>query len=92
MNAPLYRIPGAAAAAAPLQPAAPQAQADEQPRPSTVGDVLQRSQVESVITELDADLIGLAPIKARVRDIAALLVIDKLRAACGLQGLSLIHI
>jgi len=29
--------------------------------------------------ELDRDLVGLTPIKARIRDIAALLVIDKLR-------------
>ena len=29
--------------------------------------------------ELERDLVGLAPIKARIRDIAALLVIDKLR-------------
>ncbi|MBI5335420.1 MAG: CbbX protein [Burkholderiales bacterium] len=90
MNAPLYRIPGAAAAVGtpqpPAQPGSPELEPGNEARPRTVGDVLQRSQVESVIAELDADLVGLAPIKARVRDIAALLVIDKLRAACGLQG------
>ena len=36
--------------------------------------------------ELDRDLIGLAPVKSRVRDIAALLVIDKLRMNLGLQA------
>jgi probable Rubsico expression protein CbbX len=36
--------------------------------------------------ELEHDLIGLAPIKARIRDIAALLVIDKLRMNLGLQA------
>jgi probable Rubsico expression protein CbbX len=59
--------------------------------PRTVNDVLAQAQVESVIDELERDLIGLAPVKQRIRDIAALLVIDKLRAGFGLkaQGLSL---
>ena len=52
----------------------------------TVAEVLAQSQVESVMDELDADLIGLAPIKQRIRDIAALLVIDKLRTNLGLQA------
>ena len=45
----------------------------------SVGEVLAQSQVEEVIAELDRDLVGLAPVKTRIRDIAALLVIDKLR-------------
>jgi probable Rubsico expression protein CbbX len=53
---------------------------------STVGDVLRESQVEAVLAELDTDLVGLAPVKQRIRDIAALLVIDKLRLGLGLQG------
>ena len=56
------------------------------PAQLTVADILAQSQVEAVMDELDADLIGLAPVKARIRDIAALLVIDKLRAAFGLQS------
>ena len=56
------------------------------PNNPTVADILAHSQVESVMDELDADLIGLAPVKARIRDIAALLVIDKLRASMGLQS------
>ena len=52
----------------------------------TVSDVLAQSQVEAVMDELDTDLIGLAPVKARVRDIAALLVIDKLRLNLGLAA------
>jgi probable Rubsico expression protein CbbX len=50
----------------------------------SVGEVLAQSQVEDVIAELDRDLVGLAPVKARIRDIAALLVIDKLRINLGL--------
>lgn len=56
--------------------------------PRSVADVLAQSQVESVMDELDRDLIGLAPVKSRIRDIAALLVIDKLRAAHGLAAQS----
>ena len=50
----------------------------------SVGEVLAQSQVEDVIAELDRDLVGLAPVKSRIRDIAALLVIDKLRINLGL--------
>jgi probable Rubsico expression protein CbbX len=48
--------------------------------------VLADSQVEDVLAELDRDLVGLAPVKARIRDIAALLVIDKLRLNLGLSA------
>ena len=85
MNAPLYRIPGTPAASAPAEapattPAAPAVAAAAR----SVAEVLAESQVEQVLAELDRDLIGLAPVKARIRDIAALLVIDKLRANLGL--------
>ncbi len=36
--------------------------------------------------QLDAELVGLVPVKGRIRDIAALLLIDKLRAEQGLQS------
>jgi probable Rubsico expression protein CbbX len=52
----------------------------------SVSDVLADSQVEAVLAELDRDLVGLAPVKARIRDIAALLVIDKLRTNLGLTA------
>src|SRR5262245_19679033 len=54
--------------------------------PRTVGEVLRESQVEAVMDDLDRDLVGLAPIKQRIRDIAALLVIDRLRLGRGLQA------
>ena len=54
----------------------------------SVGEVLSQSQVEAVMDELDRDLVGLAPVKSRIRDIAALLVIDKLRSAHGLHAQS----
>ena len=52
----------------------------------TVSEVLDESQADAVMEELERDLVGLAPIKARIRDIAALLVIDKLRMNLGLQA------
>jgi len=84
MSSPLYSIPGTPAAppAQPLPAAGP-----AQPGGArTVSEVLAQSQAGAVMDELDRDLVGLAPIKARIRDIAALLVIDKLRMNLGLQA------
>jgi probable Rubsico expression protein CbbX len=81
MNAPLYRIPGAALAAEPVAAPGPAVAV-----PQTIGEVLAHSQVEAVMDELDRDLVGLVPVKQRIRDIAALLVVDKLRLAHGLQA------
>ena len=78
---PLYAIPGSPPATA--EPVPP---ADTAAVPRTVGDVLAQSQVEDVMAELDRDLIGLVPVKQRIRDIAALLVVDRLRLAHGLQA------
>ncbi|MBK9067765.1 MAG: CbbX protein [Gemmatimonadetes bacterium] len=82
MSQPRYVIPGATPAAPPPPPAA----GEGLPAARTVAEVLAQSQVESVFTELDRDLIGLQPIKQRLRDIAALLVIDKLRLNFGLAA------
>jgi probable Rubsico expression protein CbbX len=78
MNLPLHLIPPAPSAAAAVPPPAPVAR--------SVAQVLAQSQVEDVLEELDRDLVGLAPVKARIRDIAALLVIDKLRLNLGLSA------
>jgi probable Rubsico expression protein CbbX len=85
MAAPMYAIPGAAAA---VPAAAEAANTDRLTQARTVGEVLAQSQVESVLGELERDLVGLAPVKQRIRDIAALLVIDKLRANVGLAAQS----
>jgi probable Rubsico expression protein CbbX len=84
MSSPLYAIPGA-----PVAPPAPAAAAPaDAPAAAarTVNEVLAQSQVEAVMEELERDLIGLAPVKSRIRDIAALLVIDKLRQNLGLAA------
>jgi probable Rubsico expression protein CbbX len=39
----------------------------------------EASGVREVVDQLDRELIGLAPVKARIREIAALLLVDKLR-------------
>jgi probable Rubsico expression protein CbbX len=44
------------------------------------------THVSDVLDELDRELIGLAPVKARVRDIAALLVIERARNELGLAA------
>jgi probable Rubsico expression protein CbbX len=49
-----------------------------------VGAALRDSQVESVLAELDAELIGLAPVKERIRQIAALLLVERLRERVGM--------
>ncbi len=43
------------------------------------------SQVGDVLAKLDRELVGLAPVKTRIREIAHLLLIDKLRAQAGLN-------
>jgi len=74
----MYAIPGTAVATPAAEAALPVA--------TTVAEVLAQSQVEAVMDELERDLIGLVPVKQRIRDIAALLVIDKLRLNMGLQA------
>ena len=88
MNAPLYRIPGGHTTAMPTPGESLTVPPTAEAPPTTVAEVLAQSQVESVMDELDRDLVGLAPVKSRIRDIAALLVIDKLRAAHGLAAQS----
>ena len=86
MGAPDYSIPGSVAprpASEAVSDAAPQSVAGAA---RTVAAVLAESQVEAVLDELERDLVGLAPVKQRIRDIAALLVIDKLRMNLGLQA------
>jgi probable Rubsico expression protein CbbX len=50
-----------------------------------VDSVLRESNVSEVLEQLERELVALAPVKARIREIAALLVIDRLREQVGLQ-------
>ncbi len=50
------------------------------PAPSLHGEIA------ALLAELDRDLVGLAPVKRRIAEIAALLAVGKARAAHGLEG------
>jgi probable Rubsico expression protein CbbX len=51
-----------------------------------LGAVLDETNVLEVLDQLDRELIALAPVKTRIREIAALLLIDKLRREVGLAS------
>ncbi len=91
MTAPLYKIHGSQSPS-PAEPSGAPAGEGGTAAPAqlagarTVSDVLAQSQAGAVIDELERDLIGLHPVKSRIRDIAALLVIDKLRMNVNLQA------
>ena len=48
--------------------------------------ILRDADIQPVIDQLDAELVGLAPVKARLRDIAAFLVVSRARASLGLDA------
>jgi probable Rubsico expression protein CbbX len=48
--------------------------------------VVRASRVNEVLEEIDRELVGLAPVKRRIREIAALLLIDRLREQMGLRS------
>ena len=50
-----------------------------------LGAVYAESQVGEVLQKLEAELVGLAPVKARIGDIAALLLVERARASLGLS-------
>ncbi len=66
-------------------PSEPVAGADRSPTPGAnpVASALVTSGIADLLAQLDRELIGLAPVKTRIRDIAALLLVDKLRAERG---------
>ena len=49
-----------------------------------VADAPVAGDLEAVLAQIDADLVALEPVKTRIREIAALLVIDRLRREQGL--------
>ena len=85
-TAPMYSIPGASSLTPEAKVEPRTADAPRSTDLRTVNAVLAQSQAGAVMDELERDLIGLAPVKARIRDIAALLVIDRLRMNLGLQA------
>jgi probable Rubsico expression protein CbbX len=59
-----------------------------EPKPATVDleAFYQRSNIGDVIDALDRDLIGLIPVKTRIREVAALLLVESARRSMGLQA------
>jgi probable Rubsico expression protein CbbX len=58
----------------------------EAPGSTDLEAAFRDSHVGDVLDELDRDLVGLVPVKSRIRDIAALLLIDRLRRNVGLSA------
>jgi len=50
--------------------------------------ILRDANVQEVLDQLDRDLIGLAPVKRRIREIAALLVVSRARKQMGLESVT----
>ena len=60
-------------------------QIPDETRAGTVDDFMFKEGVKDILEKLDYDLIGLRPVKDRVREIASLLVVDKMRLKLGLE-------
>jgi len=57
----------------------------EQPTSFDLDEAFRASRVGEILEELERTLVGLAPVKQRIRDISALLLIDSLRRQAGLN-------
>ncbi len=51
-----------------------------------IAAVVREANIEAVLDELDRELVALRPVKTRIREISALLVIDRLRRHAGLAA------
>ena len=67
-------------AEAPLAPDPPDALA-----PDALA-ILRDSDIETVLCQLDRELVALTPVKTRIKEIAALLVVDRMRREAGLTA------
>lgn len=54
--------------------------------PINLQEEYAKTEIAKVLNLLDEELVGLAPVKARIREIAALLLIDKLRKNLGISS------
>ncbi|GAB3001384.1 CbbX protein [Mycobacterium bourgelatii] len=77
--------PGAAG----LNPAAPADPAEEVLGPDATVDLAAaraRSGIDEVLSALDRELVGLVPVKTRIAEIAALLLVDRMRERFGVSA------
>jgi probable Rubsico expression protein CbbX len=51
-----------------------------------LGDEVRGSQVFEVLDQIDRELVGLVPVKTRIREVASLLLVDRLRRGFGLDS------
>ncbi|HWE10043.1 MAG TPA: CbbX protein [Solirubrobacteraceae bacterium] len=56
------------------------------PRSAETPAALRAAEIEHVLNQLDEELVALAPVKTRIREIAALLVVDQMRRQAGLTA------
>ncbi len=61
---------------------------DTTPPPPTIdlAAILRDTQVQEVLDGLDRELVGLAPVKRRIREIAAFLVVTRARQSLGIEA------
>merc|ERR1712222_65939 len=52
--------------------------------PLNLQEEYKKTNIQGVINDLENDLVGLAPVKARIKEIAALLLVQRLRKSLGL--------
>jgi len=54
--------------------------------PINLQEEYAKTEIAKILNLLNDELVGLAPVKARIREIAALLLIDKLRRNLGISS------
>lgn len=54
--------------------------------PINLQEEYTKTEIEKILNLLDEELVGLAPVKSRIREISALLLIDKLRKNLGIAS------
>jgi len=54
--------------------------------PGELAAIVRNLDIEAVLDELDTELVALAPVKTRIREISALLVVDRLRRELNLSS------
>ena len=56
--------------------------------PINLQEEYTKTEIEKILNLLEEELVGLTPVKSRIREIAALLLIDKLRRTLGISSVN----
>ena len=56
------------------------------PSPINLQEEYKKTEIEKILNLLDEELVGLVPVKSRIREIAALLLVDKIRKNLGITA------